>query len=109
MSVQTFGLSAARIAKFKGEILKHATPMEVLSKGGRQVKMPKNSSDTYVARRWLPYGSSAANNGNKFFADGTGDRAAALTAAHLTQEGVTGTPDNIVPQVRLTLMMEVSI
>lgn len=98
MPVQTFGLSAARIAKFKGEILKHATPMEILSKGGRQVKMPKNSSDTYVARRWLPYGSTANNNGNQFFANGTGDRGAAMTAAHLTQEGVTGSPDNIVPQ-----------
>lgn len=58
MTMQTFGLSQGRLNKFKGEILKHAVPVEVLAKGGRQVKFPKTNSDTYVARRWLPYGST---------------------------------------------------
>lgn len=97
MGMQTFNLTAGRINKFKGEILKHAVPQEVLSRGGRQVKMPKNSSDTYVARRWVPYGATAAAP-NQFFQNGTGDRTTAMTQAHQVQEGVTPPPESIVPQ-----------
>lgn len=97
MTMQTFALTPGRINKFKGEILAHAVPVEVLAKGGRQIKMPKNESDTYVARRWLPYGASA-NQPNQFFQNGTGDRGNAMVQAHLTQEGVTPTPDSITPQ-----------
>ena len=32
MTMQTFGLSAARLAKYKGQILKHAVAREVLGK-----------------------------------------------------------------------------
>lgn len=100
MTMQTFGLSAARIGKYKAEILSHAVPVEVLGRAGRQVKMPKNNSDTYVARRWLPYGATAtdANTINRFFQNGTGDRGAAIVNANLVQEGVTPTPDSITPQ-----------
>lgn len=100
MSMQTFGLSAARIGKFKGEILAHAVPQESLGRDGRQVKLPKNSSDTYVARRYMPYGatSTTATTQNRFFQDGNGDRTAAVIQAHQTQEGVTPTPDNLTPQ-----------
>ncbi len=96
MTMQTFNLSAARIGKYKGAILAHAVPQEVLGKAGRQVKMPKNNSDTYVARRWLPYGATATNQNtqNQFFQNGTGDRGNAITQAHLTSEGVTPTPDS---------------
>lgn len=103
MTMQGF-LTPARIGRFKGNILKHAVPVEVLSKGGRQVKFPKNNSDTYVARRWLPYGATAASP-NTFFANGTGDRGNALVAAHLTSEGVTGTPESITPQ-DVTVVMQ---
>ncbi|HBH37229.1 MAG TPA: N4-gp56 family major capsid protein [Curvibacter sp.] len=98
--MQTFALTPGRINKFKGQILAHAVPLEVLNRGGRQVKMPKNMSDTYVARRWLPYGATStdANTINRFFQNGTGDRGNAIAQAHLTQEGVTPTPDSIVPQ-----------
>mgnify|MGYP002882243756 CR=1 FL=1 len=100
MTMQTFALTPGRINKFKGQILAHAVPLEVLNRGGRQVKMPKNMSDTYVARRWLPYGATStdANTINRFFQNGTGDRGNAIAQAHLTQEGVTPTPDSIVPQ-----------
>ena len=100
MTMQTFALTAGRINKFKGQILAHAVPVEALNRAGRQVPMPKNSSDTYVARRWLPYGATAtsANTSNRFFQDGTGDRGNAVVQAHLTQEGVTPTPDSITPQ-----------
>lgn len=98
MSMQTFGLSPGRINKFKGQILKHAVPQECLSKGGRQVPMPKNSSDTYVARRWIPYGATAAQP-NQFLGTTTAvDRGNSVVQAHQIAEGITPTPDSIVPQ-----------
>ena len=106
MAMQQF-LTPARIGRFKGEILKHAVPVEVLAKGGRQVKMPKNSSDTYVARRWLPYGATASNP-NQFFANGAGDRGQSVVQAHLTQEGVTPSPDSITPQDVTTIIQQYS-
>lgn len=97
MTMQNFALTPGRINKFKGQILKHAVPLEVLAKGGRQVPMPKNSSDTYVARRFLPYGATSAAP-NTFFQNGTGDRGNTIVQAHLTQEGVTPLPESITPQ-----------
>jgi N4-gp56 family major capsid protein len=99
MAMQTFSLTPGRLNKFKGEILAHAVPLEVLGRTGRQVPMPRNQSDTYVARRWLPYGATAANanSQNRFFPDGVGDRGNAVTQAHQIQEGVTPPPDSIVP------------
>lgn len=99
MPMQTFTLTPGRINKFKGQILKHAVPLEVLGRAGRQIQMPKNNSDTYVARRWLPFGgtSTNANTQNRFFQDGTGDRGNAIIQAHQVQEGVTPSPDSIVP------------
>lgn len=100
MTMQTYGLTPGRINKYKGQIIAHAEPKEVLGKGGRQVKYSRNQSDTYVARRFLPYGATTAdqNTINRFFPNANGDRSAAMVAAHLTQEGVTPAPDNIVPQ-----------
>ena len=49
MTMQTFALTPGRVNKFKGEILAHAKPFEVLAKAGRQVQMPQNNNDTYVA------------------------------------------------------------
>lgn len=99
MAMQGFSLTPGRINKFKGEILAHAVPLEVLGKTGRQIPMPRNASDTYVARRWLPYGATAtdANTQNRFFQDGNGDRGNIVVQAHQTQEGVTPPPDSIVP------------
>jgi len=110
MTMQNFALTAGRLNKFKGQILKHAMPLEVLSKGGRQVKFPKNNSDTYVARRWLPYGATAtdANTINRFFQNGTGDRGNAIVQAHLTSEGVTPVPDSITPQDVTVVMQQYS-
>ena len=99
MTMHTFALTAGRLNKYKGEILSHAVPMEVLGKAGRQVRFPKNSSDTYVARRFLPYGALSTNSStlNQFFANGTGNRDVAMVQAHLTQEGVTASPETITP------------
>jgi|688.fasta_scaffold00571_20 N4-gp56 family major capsid protein len=105
--MQTFGLTPGRINKFKGQILKHAVPVEVLAKGGRQVKFPKNNSDTYVARRWVPYGATTTNP-NQFFQNATGDRANTLVNAHLTQEGVTVLPESITPMDISVVMQQYS-
>jgi N4-gp56 family major capsid protein len=98
--MQSFALTPGRLNKYKGAILAHAVPQEVLGKTGRQVQLPKNNSDTYVARRWLPYGGTLTdqNSINRFFQNGTGDRGNVIVQAHLTAEGVTPTPDSIVPQ-----------
>ncbi len=99
MAMQGFSLTPGRINKYKGEILAHAVPLEVLGKTGRQIPMPRNNSDTYVARRWLPYGatSTSASTQNAFFVNGTGDRGNVVAQAHQVQEGVTPPPDSIVP------------
>jgi N4-gp56 family major capsid protein len=107
MAMQSFALSTARIAKYKGEILSHAVPLEVLGKTGRQIPMPKNNSDTIVCRKWLPYGATAtsASTQNQFFQNGTGDRGNVIVQAHQTQEGVTPSPDNITP-LDITVVMQ---
>jgi N4-gp56 family major capsid protein len=100
MSMHTFGLTAARIAKFKGQILAHAVPRECLQRAGRQVSFPKNNSDTYVARRFLPYGAASTNSTtmNTFFGTTTAvDRSNVIVQAHQTEEGITPTPDSLVP------------
>ena len=99
MAMQNFTMTPGRLNKFKGQILAHAVPVEVLGRTGRQIPMPKNNSDTYVARRWLPYGAAATNGNtqNQFFQNGTGDRGNVVVQAHQVQEGVTPAPDSIVP------------
>lgn len=97
MAIQGYNTSPARINKFKGEILKHAVALEVLAKQGRQISLPKNQSETYVARRYVPYNATAANP-NIFFQNVAGDRGATMANAHLTQEGVTPQADTIVAQ-----------
>jgi N4-gp56 family major capsid protein len=107
MAMQNFALTPGRINKYKGQILSHAVPLEVLGRTGRQIPFPKNNSDTYVARKWLPYGATAASasSQNQFFQNGTGDRGNAIVQAHQTQEGVTPAPDNIVP-LDITVVMQ---
>lgn len=110
MSVQGFASPAARIGKYKGGILAHAVPQEYLARQGEQVKFPKNSSDTIIFRRWLPYGATSTdrNTQNRFYQDGNGDRTAGVIQAHQTQEGVTNTPDSITPLDITAVMQEYS-
>ena len=110
MAMQTFALTPARLNKFKGQILHHAVPMECLSREGRQVRFPKNSSDTYVARRFLPYGATSTdqNTINRFFVNGIGDRGNVITQAHLVSEGVTTLAETITPQDVTVVMQQYS-
>ena len=108
MTMQTFGLSAGRLNRFRGQILKHAVPQECLSRAGRQVSFPENNSDTYVARRWLPYGATASAP-NTFFGTTTAvDRGNLIVQQHQTAEGITPTPDNITPQDVTVVMKQYS-
>lgn len=82
MATQNLGTAAARIGKFKAEILKHAIPVEVLGITGMNKEMPKNNSNTVAFRRWLPYGGVdnrwiSGSNVNNYASD------------HQTVEGVT--------------------
>lgn len=86
--MQTYTLTPQRIGKFKGELLAHAIPVEVLTLTGQKMKMPKNNSDTVIYRRWLPYGATAASP-NVWNVD---------ASAHITQEGVTPPADTLAPQ-----------
>lgn len=97
--MQTFMMTPARLGKYKGDIIKRAIPKEVLGRAGRHLNrsLPKNSSDTYVGRRFLPHGATStnANTQNRFFQDGTGDRGNTYATQHVVAEGVTPTPDTI--------------
>lgn len=110
MTIHTFALTTGRLNKFKGQILKHAVPQETLARTGRQVQFPKNSSDTYVARRFIPYGAASTNSStlNQFFAAGTGNRDQTLVQAHQVQEGVTPSPESITPMDVQVVMSQFS-
>ena len=97
MAMQGYTAVPPRIGKLKGEIFKHAIPLELLQKGGRQIKFAKNNSDTYVARRWLPYGATATtvSTQNQFFQNANGDRTNAMVQANQIAEGVTPSPDSL--------------
>ena len=88
MAQQNMSTVTARIAKFKGELLKHAVPKEVLGITGANHQMPKNNSDTIVFRRWIPHGGASTNAT-------TQNQWTVTTASHETSEGVTVTPDTI--------------
>lgn len=104
MAMHQYSTATARINEFKGKILAHAVPRECLVRAGRHIEFPKNNSKTYTARRFLPYGATSgsitasSDPQNTFFGTTTlVDRNAAIVNAHLTQEGVTPTPDSITP------------
>lgn len=88
MSTQTMSTVTARIGRLKGEILKHAMPVEVLGKFGTKKPMPKNSSETVIFRRWLPKGATS-NTPNTWSVD---------PAAHQLTEGETPTSETMSAQ-----------
>jgi N4-gp56 family major capsid protein len=79
-----------RIARFKGRILSHAVPQEVIGRCCRSMKerIPKNVSDTVVYRRWLPKGATV-NTPNTWSVDPT---------QHQLTEGETPNGETIVAQ-----------
>ena len=91
MTTQNYSTASPRIGKLKGEILAHAIPKEVLGITGAKRKMPKNSSDTVVYRRWLPFGGATTSST-------TINQWSVSEAAHQVTEGVTPDADTITPQ-----------
>lgn len=63
MSGNNYATQAQRIGRYKGEILKHAVPQEVIGRVGVNSKkmIPKKVGDTIIFRRWLPKGATASN------------------------------------------------
>lgn len=107
MAMQTYGLSTGRIEKYKGLILKHSQPFEILAKAGENIPMPRNNSRTYVARRWLPFNAAATNvsTQNRYIQNGTGNRDIAVAQAHQIAEGVTPVPDSVTT-VDITVVLQ---
>jgi len=104
MAIQNMAAQAARIGKWKGEILARAIPCEVLQLAGTQKQMPKNVSDTVVYRRWVPYNASAGNpniliqSGGVTVETDASNRVDTHVTNNLLAEGTTPTPDSIVAQ-----------
>lgn len=106
----TYNSISQRIGRFKGKMLARAAVQESLARDGRQEALPANHGDTYIARRYLSYGqlSTNANTANRFFADGTGDRSAAMVQAHQTAEGITPESDSLTPMDVSVVMRQYS-
>lgn len=88
MAGQLYTTDAARIGQVNGRILKQAMAVEVLGAVGQMEEIPKNSGDTVVFKRFLPYGGVD----NEWIAAGGDDE---FVAAHLTAEGVTPSADSL--------------
>ena len=90
MSGNNYTTQSQRIGRWKGEILRHAIPQEVIGRVGASVKkrIPQNSSDTVIFRRWLPKGASTSNP-NVWAVDPT---------THQLAEGETPNSDQILAQ-----------
>ena len=104
MATQLMATQAARIGKWKGEILARAIPHEVLQLAGVQKQMPKNVSDTVLYRRWVPYNAAAGNpnlliqSGGAAVETDVSNRVDTHVTANLISEGTTPTPETIVAQ-----------
>lgn len=91
MAQFSYSSPAGRINQFKGEILAHAMPVEVLGITGVQKQIPKNNGKTVVYRRYLPYGGALTNFN-------TINRMPISAAAHVLTEGTTPTADTMIAQ-----------
>lgn len=86
MAIQTYASPAGRINEIKGEMLRIAEPIEVLSIGCTMKKMPRNKGDNITYRARIPTGG-ATTNAN------TINRWSVTAAAHEVTEGVTPTAE----------------
>jgi N4-gp56 family major capsid protein len=84
MAIQQYGTVASRnLIRAEMKMLKHAEPIQVLTRFGDQKEQPLNKTDTVVFRRLQPFNATATEVPN-------------ITAANMiTAEGVTPTPNTI--------------
>lgn len=80
--IQTYDSPRGRINQIKGEMLRVAEPVEVLTLGCTMKKMPKNKGDNITYRARIPTGGATTNSN-------TINRWSVTTTAHMVQEGVT--------------------
>ena len=101
MAGNNYATQAQRIGRYKGEILKHAIPQEVLGRVGASVKkrIPKNMSDTIVFRRWLPKGATITNP----------NIWNVVPAEHLLVEGETPNSEQILAQDIVVTLQEFGV
>lgn len=88
MAMQQYTTQSQRVGVLKGEIIKHAIPVEVLGITGVQKDMAKNVGAVVKFRRWLPYGGTD----NKWI---TVNNVDTFASNHVTAEGVTPTADTL--------------
>lgn len=104
MAAQNMATQAARIGKWKGEILARAIPVEVLQLAGMQKSMPKNVSDTVVYRRWVPYNATVGNpniliqSGGATVETDASNRVDTMLTNNTLAEGTTPAPESMVAQ-----------
>jgi len=84
MAIQKYGTVASRnLIRAEMKMLKHAEPIQVLTKFGDQKEQPLNKTDTIVFRRLKPFNATATETPN-------------ITAVNfMTAEGVTPTANTI--------------
>lgn len=84
MAIQQYGTVASRnLIRAEMKMLKHAEPIQVLTKFGDQKEQPLNKTDTVVFRRLKPFNATATETPN-------------ITAtSFLTAEGTTPTANTI--------------
>jgi N4-gp56 family major capsid protein len=90
MATHAYTTVAGRINEVKGETLAHAVQVEVLALGCKMKQMPKKQGDNITYRRWIPFGATTTSVN-------TQNRPAATASAHITQEGVTPSADQLTP------------
>lgn len=88
MAIQTYSSPAGRINEVKGEMLRIAEPVEVLSIGCTMKKMPRNKGDNITYRARIPTGGSTANANSI-------NRWSVTAAAHQVTEGVTPAAESL--------------
>lgn len=88
MAGNTYSSPVGRINEIKGEMLRIAEPVEVLTLGCTMKKMPRNKGDNITYRARIPTGG-ATTNAN------TINRWSITAASHLVSEGVTPAAESL--------------
>jgi N4-gp56 family major capsid protein len=90
MAIQQYGTVASRnLIRAEMTMLKHAEPIQVLTKFGDQKAQPLNKTDTIVFRRLKPFNATSAGS------SGYSETPQITAANFVTSEGVTPTANTI--------------
>jgi N4-gp56 family major capsid protein len=115
MAGQSYATQTPRIGKVKGEILARAIPCEVLGLAASNKELPKNSSNTIIFRRWVPYNATIGNpniliqSGGAVVETDASNRVNTMLTANLAAEGTTPTPESIVAQDITAVMVQYAV